>query len=86
MRIAPIQKNRVPIPIAEINNDSLRPNDSTKKKMKRVVAATWMHMPLERRYTRDDLAYLDHAVDTRRQEFTLSTGISNLKDREHSAM
>ena len=38
LRRAPIMKNKVPIPIAEMNNESLRPKDSTAKKMKKTVA------------------------------------------------
>ena len=37
---APMMKKRVPIPIAEINKDSLRPRLSTKKKTKIEVAMT----------------------------------------------
>ena len=39
---APMMKNRIPIPIAEINNESLRPKDSTAKKTKKAVAMTFM--------------------------------------------
>jgi len=40
LRIAPMIKNRVPIPIAEMKNDNFLPNDSTPKKMKIAVATT----------------------------------------------
>ena len=39
-RSAPTMKNRVPIPIAEMNSDNLRPRVSTKKKTKMEVATT----------------------------------------------
>lgn len=39
-RIAPMIKNNVPMPIAEINSESLRPSDSTKKKMNMAVETT----------------------------------------------
>lgn len=40
LRSAPTMKNKVPIPIAEMNNESLRPSVSAKKKTKMAVATT----------------------------------------------
>lgn len=37
-RMDPMMKKRVPIPTAEMNNESLRPRNSTPKKMKMLVA------------------------------------------------
>ncbi len=47
-RIAPIIKNSVPIPIAEINSDNFLPRDSTKKKMNSAVATTFTTPGAER--------------------------------------
>lgn len=44
LRSAPTMKNKVPIPIAEMNKDSLRPRVSTKKKTK-IEVATTLTMP-----------------------------------------
>ena len=41
-KIAPIMKKRVPIPIAEMNRETFRPKVSTPKKIKRVVAITFV--------------------------------------------
>ena len=41
LRIEPMMKNNIPIPIAEMNSDNFRPRVSTKKKTKIAVAATW---------------------------------------------
>lgn len=40
LRIAPMMKSRVPMPIAEMKRDSLRPRLSAAKKMKQAVAIT----------------------------------------------
>lgn len=39
---APMMKKSVPMPIAEMSSESLRPSDSTKPKMKIAVATTLM--------------------------------------------
>ncbi len=41
LRRAPIMKNRVPMPHAEMKSDSLRPRDSTRKNTKIEVATTF---------------------------------------------
>jgi hypothetical protein len=40
-KIAPMMKNVIPIPMADINNDILRPRVSTKKNTKSAVATTF---------------------------------------------
>ena len=41
LRMAPMMKNRVPIPMAEMKSDNLRPRVSTPKKINRVVATNF---------------------------------------------
>lgn len=41
LRMAPIMKNNVPIPIADMNKESFLPRDSTKKKTKIAVATVF---------------------------------------------
>jgi hypothetical protein len=40
-KIAPMMKNVIPIPMADMNNEALRPRLSTKKNTKSVVAKTF---------------------------------------------
>lgn len=41
LRMAPIMKNKLPMPIAETNKETLRPSVSTPKKIEMVVAVTF---------------------------------------------